>query len=180
MLKEIFPLSELKITILSELYQEPKTLASLEKNIPSLKQTIFKALKSLNNIINKNKNNVYSIKEEYLKIFKPILKQQLIENRLGKNIIILDLIKKYYNPKKIILFGSYIRNENTINSDIDLYVISELDDKKNQEFRLKFSKSLKKEIQIINVNPKEQNSNKNKFQELYNKISNDLTQGIEI
>ncbi|EKE06404.1 MAG: hypothetical protein ACD_19C00014G0018 [uncultured bacterium] len=46
----------------------------------------------------------------------------MTQNNLNK---VVDAIKKILNPKKIILFGSYFRGENTKNSDIDLAVLQD-------------------------------------------------------
>ncbi len=178
MIENILPLSELKLRVLAELYQKDSTLTSLEIKTGSLKQTVFKVLKSLNEVLDKN-NNVYSIKSEYKLLLKEILNQKLLEIRFEDKYILLSLIKKYYKPEKVILFGSCARGEMTKTSDIDIYVISEISEKENLDYRLKFSSSLGIDIQIISVNSKNQNLN-NKYKELYDKITNNISEGIVV
>lgn len=179
MITDITPITNLKLTILSELYQRDLNLTNLEKRTNSLKQTLFKTLKSLNNVLNKE-NGVYSLKPEYKLILKSILIQKLLENRLKSKYIVLNLIKKYYNPEKIILFGSYAKGEMNKDSDIDIYVISKLDEETNINNTLKFSKSLNIDIQIININPEIHLTKKDNYSELYNKISDNIKEGIQV
>lgn len=179
MIKEILPLTELKLNILAELYQRDLNLKNLEIKTGSLKQTLFKTLKLMENILEKN-NNVYSIKPKYRKLLEKLLLQALLEKRLKEYFILIELVRKYYNPKKMYLFGSFARGDNNQNSDIDIYVISDISEKENYEFRSKFSKSLKREIQIISINPNVHLTNDDKYSELYEKISNDIKEGIEV
>ncbi len=179
MIKNILPITNLKLEILSELYQRDLNLVNLNLKIDSFQQAIFKTLKKLSEVLIKE-NNIYHLKEEYRNLLKPILIQKLIEKRLNKNIILLSLIKKYYSPEKIILFGSYARGDYNEKSDIDIYVISNLNEDENIRNILKFSNSLKQEIQIINVNPNIHLTKKDKYSELYTKISTNIKEGIEI
>jgi uncharacterized protein len=48
-----------------------------------------------------------------------MLKRQEIENIISENMLYL---KQKYGVKKIGLFGSFVRNEETINSDVDILV----------------------------------------------------------
>lgn len=49
----------------------------------------------------------------------PMLKRQEIENIIKNNI---PYLKQKYGVKKIGLFGSFVRNDETINSDVDILV----------------------------------------------------------
>lgn len=49
----------------------------------------------------------------------PMLKRQEIENIIKNNI---PYLKRKYGVKKIGLFGSFVRNDETINSDVDILV----------------------------------------------------------
>lgn len=48
-----------------------------------------------------------------------MLKRQEIEKIISEN---MPYLKKKYGVKKIGLFGSFVRNEETINSDVDILV----------------------------------------------------------
>jgi predicted nucleotidyltransferase len=48
-----------------------------------------------------------------------MLKRQEIENVISEN---MPYLKQKYGVKKIGLFGSFVRNEETINSDVDILV----------------------------------------------------------
>jgi predicted nucleotidyltransferase len=58
---------------------------------------------------------------------------------------LLSFLKEKYPGSTIILFGSYAKGEDTINSDIDLAIIGS--SKKNVELK-KYEKSLEREIRI--------------------------------
>lgn len=59
---------------------------------------------------------------------------------------LLDELKKNLNPKSIVLFGSYMKGEDTEKSDIDLLVISLR--KKDLELS-KYEKQLSRKIQLV-------------------------------
>jgi hypothetical protein len=48
-----------------------------------------------------------------------MLNRQEIKNIIGEN---MPYLKQKYGVKKIGLFGSFVRNEETINSDVDILV----------------------------------------------------------
>jgi predicted nucleotidyltransferase len=48
-----------------------------------------------------------------------MLKRQEIENIISEN---MPYLKQKYGVKKMGLFGSFVRNEETINSDVDILV----------------------------------------------------------
>ena len=50
-------------------------------------------------------------------------------NNIGIISRIVNKIKKEYNPEKIILFGSYAWGNPTKDSDIDLFIIKDTDEK---------------------------------------------------
>lgn len=47
---------------------------------------------------------------------------------------IVEKIKEGYNPRKIILFGSYARGNPTEDSDIDLLIIKETNKRRDERF----------------------------------------------
>jgi predicted nucleotidyltransferase len=181
MIDKILPLTKIKIDILSELYQKKYNLTNLSQKINSKKQIVIRVLKQLlQEQIIKRDENVYMIKKEYEKLLEKILIQRLLEKRLKKYKIILSLIKKYYSPNEFYLFGSYVLGLNNKNSDLDFYVVSKLTEKENNKLALRFSKSLNKTVQIINVFPNINNTVKNKYSDIYNSISKDNKKGLKV
>ena len=86
---------------------------------------------------------------------------------------IIEFIENSLNyPRAIILFGSYSKGENTKESDLDLFVLSE--DKKDLNLA-KFEKILKNNVHLIVYNKMEFKQMKNKNKELLNNIINGVT-----
>lgn len=179
-IKEYLPLTELRFDILSELYQNQLNLVELSTRLNKSKQLIFQTLKLMNTILNKDVNNVYSISEDFLKIFENAIKLNLLQKRLGKYYDILPYIKKYAKPNEMFLFGSCARGEMNEKSDIDIYLISNESSKIIDEISLKLSKLMKVDVQIISVNSKLHLTKEDKYSDIYNKISKDITQGIKV
>ncbi len=84
---------------------------------------------------------------------------------------LVDFLEKEMNyPETIVLFGSYVKGENTKRSDIDLFILSasEVPDLKP------FQKKLEAEIQIFVHSRKEIEQMKIKNKELLNNIINGI------
>ncbi len=65
---------------------------------------------------------------------------------------IVNYIKKEFNPLVIILFGSYSRNSQNEESDIDIAFISnDLDKKKLFMAKQELEKQVKKDVDLINI-----------------------------
>ena len=65
---------------------------------------------------------------------------------------IVNYIKKEFNPLVIILFGSYSRNSQNEESDIDIAFISnDLDKKKLFMAKQELEKLVKKDVDLINI-----------------------------
>src|SRR5512133_2747794 len=58
-----------------------------------------------------------------------------------------DIIINSYNPDKIFLFGSYARNDNNENSDIDILVISD-----NEKQLPRYRRGLKTRVLLSAIN----------------------------
>ena len=59
---------------------------------------------------------------------------------------IKEIIKKDFNPEKIILFGSYAYGNPKENSDIDIFVIKDIERNQIREFKLLILDKLRKII----------------------------------
>lgn len=177
MILDIFPITDLKMSIIVSLYYEPLPLSGIYKKLNKSPQLVFKTIKSIP-IITK-KNSIYYLEENFKETHKKFIETYILEKNLGKYYIILDLIKKYYEPKEMILFGSYAKGTFNKTSDIDIYVISDVNQSKNLELRRKLSEEFKKEIQIICVKPKNHLTQKDKYKDLYKEITKN-NNGIKI
>ena len=105
--------------------------------------------------------------EKYFKLKKGSSNQQLLEEAL--EVILEDKLFKEIN--QVILFGSMVKNQMTIRSDIDIAVkFKEIDLKEATKFRIRIAGRVsdKIDIQVWNVLPnKIRKSIKLKFKVLY-------------
>ncbi len=179
MLNEYLPLTEIRLDILSELYQEELSLIELNKKFPDKsKQTIHTTLKNMN-MLNK-KNNVYSIKPEFIKYFEKVIRHNLLKRRMGKYFDSIAFIKKYIEPEKMYLFGSCVRGKMHDKSDIDVYIVCDKTNMEVSEVGLRISNLMKINFQLISVKPNILETDKNKFSDIYEKIKDNIKEGIEI
>ena len=162
MIKEILPLTETRIEILTELFTGSLMAKEIADKVNKTLQTTYNTLSDMNEILNVEQN-IYSIKPEV----EVLIKNLLIKNLLAK-------------PEKMILFGSYYRKEQNEKSDIDVYIITNENDKLISEIESKLTKLMKVKIQIVNVSPKIHLTKQDKFSELYLSISNSRKLGVEI
>ncbi len=82
-----------------------------------------------------------------------VLKMEDIKQELG---IIKEYIIKEFNPLAIILFGSFSRNSQNVESDIDIAIISDiLDKKKIFKEKQKLQELIKKDIDLVNLKSEE-------------------------
>lgn len=131
------------------------------------------------------------VKEEYIKIKIGGIYQTYLSNISKKylnlklfynleNIRISGLtefLEKEYDFPEIVLFGSYSKAQNSINSDIDLCVISDINKELNLE---KYEKYLNKKIQLHLINKKTMNLMKAKNPHLLNSICNGIVLSGEL
>ena len=129
---------------------------------------IGKALPNLTNYLKIRKDetmnlNLVELNRENQKVIhlKKVENQRLIyESNL------LELLKEKYPGCTIILFGSYAKGEDTINSDIDLTIIGS--NKKNINLE-RYEKFLEREIRINNYKT---------FKEINKELKENLCNGI--
>lgn len=179
MIKEILPLTETRIEILTELFTGSLMAKEIADKVNKTLQTTYNTLSDMNEILNVEQN-IYSIKPEVEVLIKNLLIKNLLEKRLKTYYDILPYIKKFAKPEKMILFGSYYRKEQNEKSDIDVYIITNENDKLISEIESKLTKLMKVKIQIVNVSPKIHLTKQDKFSELYLSISNSRKLGVEI
>ncbi len=79
------------------------------------------------------------------------------------------LVDEFNYPEAIVLFGSYAKAENTLKSDIDIFVLSEV---KKEPDVSKFEKALKCKIQLFSADRTKFNQMANDSKELLNNILN--------
>ena len=130
--------------------------AKLKKLTPPTASKILKEYKNQNLLI-LNKRGIYLFfranKEHYL--FKGI-SQLYWQNRLYN--LTKELSEEILN-RKIILFGSVIKSENTVNSDIDLFIdlphkeinVDKIEKQLNRKVQLHFKDALKNEYLRNNI-----------------------------
>jgi len=109
-------------------------------------------------IYSSNTENFYY--KEYKKIYNWF---KIIESEL------IYLLKKEFNLPVIILFGSYAKGEDNKNSDVDIFILSEIKKKINLD---NYEKKINRPIQLHLMNMKEFQTFKNKNPDLINSILN--------
>lgn len=175
----LFPITTLRMEILSELYKSPLKLKTISEKIG-------KSIASTNNSIQKMKpllsreEGVYSIDKEVEKFMENLMIRYILENRLGKIFDFLSYIKKHIELKELIFFGSYYKKTNTEGSDLDLYIIANTDKESIDRLKNMFFNLYKIELDIKVVSPEIHMTKKDNLSNLYENISNDKTQGIKV
>ena len=81
------------------------------------------------------------------------------------------LINQYNHPEAIILFGSFAKADNNINSDIDLFILTPT---KKELILSKYEKKLGHPIQILTASRKDIENMKTQNKELLNNIINGI------
>lgn len=183
MFKKILPLTHSKLKILCALYTEKElNLASISKKINMPSSNIIKNLPSLKAILEIKKLGnikIYSIKKDYIKYIEPIIERFRLETNLGKNIEIIDLIKKIPYITEIYLFGSYAKGTAKKESDIDLIIITELKNIIEKEIN-NIKKITPVPISTIYINNKKLNDIKNKTNSRFYNILTNKNQRIKV
>jgi len=179
MIKELLPLTQIRVDILSELYLQPLLGKEIADKIGRKPQVTYNTLTAMKKLLDKDRN-LYSIKSEVRILLKKLLIKTLLERRLSKHILLLSYIKKYAKPKEMIFFGSFFRGDYDENSDIDIYILTELNPEIIAQIEEKLTRVSKRKIQIVGVHPDIHLTKKDKFSDLYKSISNDLTKGIKV
>ena len=139
----------------------------LKKNPVTIKNHLkeFKKLEAIKCVKSRGLE-IYSanLENPYYKEFKRIYNRfKIIESGL------LDFLKKEFSLPTIVIFGSYERGEDNKNSDIDIFILSEV----KKEIPLKdFEKRLNKPIQLHIKSKKEFERMKKDNKELINSILN--------
>jgi len=105
-----------------------------------------------------------NIENFYYKEYKRVYNRfQIIESGL------LDFLKKEFHMPIIILFGSYERGEDNVNSDIDIFILTEIKKRVNLG---DYEKKLHRPIQLHIMNRKEFQKAKKENPDLINSIIN--------
>ena len=135
----------------------------------------------LNNLVKKEyliikKEGIYPA--YYSKISKKYLNLKLFYNLENIRISgLVEFIEKEFDFPVIVLFGSYSKAQNSVNSDIDIGIISEI----NKEPNLKvYEKILNKKIQLHLINKKAMNFMKTKNPYLLNNLCNGIVLSGEL
>lgn len=176
---DILPLTSLRLDILSQLYINPLKLTTLSENIG-------KSIASTNNSIQKmktlvdRKEGVYYLNKEVEVTIENLIIRYLLEKKLEKMFDFLIYMKKQIDIKEIIFFGSYLKGTNKKDSDLDIYLIADIDNETIKNLKDMFFKLFKVELDLKVISPKIHMTKKDTLSNLYENISNDRTQGIKI
>ena len=166
-----------KMQILKHFIEEPerefhiRELAKITKTAPTTATVYLEDFKKENLLEKSKSRNVILFKANLENpLFKEIKKHYNIINILKSGL--LEYLNEQLNyPEAIILFGSYAKGENTKNSDIDLFILTE----SKKEISLKqFEEKLIPEIQLFIYNKKELNNLKKINKDLLNNILNGI------
>ena len=166
---------ETKITILKSFFEEPTRKFSIRElsrilkiNHTSVRQHLNKLVKE--EFLSSKKEGVYSFYR--LIPSKKTLNLKLYYNleKMRKSVLVEDLERKYDFPV-IILFGSYAKAQDDLNSDIDLCLISSI---KKEFHTKKYTKILNR---IINIHQFDKNSWE-KSKKFNPNLINNICQGI--
>jgi len=155
------PEKEFHVRALSKLLKKsPTTVSKYLKEFE--KKGILKSERKLNHLLFKVNNDSDSFKQLKLNYNLSLLQE------LG---LIDYLVKKFNHPEVIILFGSFAKAENNINSDIDILIISPV----KKEVKLEdFEKKIGNKIQIFVRSRKDIEKMKAKNKELLNNWINGI------
>lgn len=100
-----------------------------------------------------------------------LVKKLVLIYSLESDGVLTCLCRALNHPEAVILFGSASHGEDTENSDIDLFVLSEV----KRHLSLKaFEKALKRRINVLIMNKKEFEAAKSKNPELVNNLVNGI------
>ena len=184
MIKDILPITGLKLEVMTQLYIFGEiNLATISKNINLESSNTSRILKELKSIIEKKsmgKINMYKLVEEDKEYFEIIIERYRLEKCLGVDIKIIGLLKNSINIKAMYLFGSYVKGTQKKISDIDILIIS--DEKKDilKNKVNKISKLVHKTLEIQHFNSKEYEMILNDKNSIFNSILKDKYERIKI
>jgi len=156
--------------LIKVIFEDPERrfhIRELARETKSHPNTVTKIVNNLakENIVNKKKN-IHEVEISLKLESKEYKKKKILFNlnSIYNSEILEELLEFYNKPRGIVLFGSYLRGEDSKESDIDFVVITNNKNKPNVE---KYEKRLKRKIHVLNVGEKEKISN-----EFYNNIIN--------
>jgi len=92
-LKNYLPITQMRLDILSELYQNNLNLIEIEKRILKSKQLTFQTLKAMS-MVEKDINGTYFIKTDFLNIFENLIRYNLLVRRMSKYFDMLSYLYK--------------------------------------------------------------------------------------
>ena len=168
-------MDKLRDKILAYFFEEPEK----EFYVRELAKTLKKSPTTISKYMNELKKEGILVSEEKYghlffransssKLFLEIKKHYNLM-KIRNSGLIEHINEKFNYPSAIILFGSFAKGENNLNSDIDLLIITS----SKKEFNLeKFEKKLNHKIQIFVYSQKEIQNMKNK--ELLNSFINGI------
>lgn len=147
----------------------PRELSRLLKISPTTAGKFLESLKKQNYLLKRKERGHLLYRANTDNEAYRDLKTHYNITKIKKSGLVDHLISEYNYPKTIILFGSYAKAENTPESDIDLFIASEITKEPNLK---KFEKKLGCEIQLFCANKKKFNQMKENSKELLNNILN--------
>ena len=152
MIKNILPITELKLKVLSEIYKYFQlNLTAISNNTGIETPNVLRVIKELESVIEIKEIGgikLYTIKTKYIKFLELIIETYRLEINLGVKSEIIDIIKANINFSEMYIFGSYAKNTANKNSDLDLVIISDTDKKVIKEKINSFNKKAN-----INIEP---------------------------
>ncbi|MBS3174561.1 nucleotidyltransferase domain-containing protein [Candidatus Woesearchaeota archaeon] len=166
-----------ELAILENFFEDPVREYHIREIARRIKLNHMTARKYLNkllkeNLLKKRETKLYSAysgnttnkRFTNLKLFHNL--EKIRESKL------IEDLETAYDYPTVILFGSYSTATNTKNSDIDIFIITNIEKEFNTE---KYEKITKRKISIHKVTEKEFQNMKIKNPELVNNICNGIT-----
>ena len=140
---------EIKITILKSFFEEPNRKFSIRQLSRILKINHTTIRQHLNKLV---KEGFLSLKkEEIYSFYQLVLSKKTLNLKLYYNLEkirisnLVEYLEKEYDLPTIILFGSYASAMDDITSDVDIFIISNI----NKEFvAQKYEKTLGRKVSI--------------------------------
>jgi len=179
MITDIMPLTPIRMDILEELYKKPLRLKDLAQRLDKKTTLVYNTLNFMKSVLVKDQG-VYSLDRKFVDLFEKVIIRYVLEKRLGNMLDFLVLMNKRIEIKELIFFGSFYKGFNGENSDLDLYIISDIDDSVKKKLKSMFSSVFKRDLDLKVVSSSVHMTKEDSLSNLYKSISVDKENGLKI